>query len=609
RGHFKLDWHKYNIKQRLLLRDPVNEDVFEEMISGELSSISGSESDSAEEVLTTGNPESIPLMTLSILPDERKIHTEVDRSNPKVYFVNESGIHMSLFREVVYGTKEMLTCEEIESRIQNLSQEKFWLILMTGGGHFAGAVFSGNDVVVSKTFHRYTVRAKRGTAQGIRDNKQGGHAPRSAGASLRRYNEAALVQDIQNILESWSEHIEKCSKMFMRVPNNYKWIFFAGKKPPFGKDDFRIRGIPFATRRATFKELENVHRKLSTVIIEEKYLQRTKEMTNKDRLENNKEKIARDRKVTEDLENSREISVDEISTIAQETDNVEDQSQCQLENSNDSVKKKPKNERISKKENQKTKMEQKKKEVIPKIWIELYEAVDSGNVEKTRNIMEEIKNQDSLKHEYHISSTVLDSVEESRTYCTSGENNSEIEGSQGINNKEDIKDCKKLEKDNIRYECVQDILNQSFESYDETLLHLASRLGQADIVNILLEAGGNPTIKSSEGRLPYNVAKDKETRNIFRRFMAAYPDKYDYNEARIPSALTTEMEEKERQKAAEKKKAQSKARKQRVKEKKAEERQKEEEKLRKEKEENEKKWFQNLSDREKRAVAAERRLG
>ena len=71
---------------------------------------------------------------------------------------------------------------------------------------------------------------------------------------------------------------------------------------------------------------------------------------------------------------------------------------------------------------------------------------------------------------------------------------------------------------------------------------------------------------------------------------------------KIPSALTAEMEEKERQKTAEKKKVQSKARKQRMKEKKAEERQKEEEKLKKEKEENEKKWFQNLSDREKVSV-------
>ncbi len=52
---------------------------------------------------------------------------------------------------------------------------------------------------------------------------------------------------------------------------------------------------------------------------------------------------------------------------------------------------------------------------------------------------------------------------------------------------------------------------------------------------------------------------------------------------KIPSALTAEMEEKERQKAAEKKKVQSKARKQRMKEKKAEERQKEEEKTEKRK--------------------------
>lgn len=72
-----------------------------------------------------------------------------------------------------------------------------------------------------------------------------------------------------------------------------------------------------------------------------------------------------------------------------------------------------------------------------------------------------------------------------------------------------------------------------------------------------------------------------------------------YTFLKIPSALTAEMEEKERGKAADKKKAQSKARKQRLKEKRAEDRQKEEEKIRKEKEENEKKWFQNLSDREK----------
>lgn len=47
-------------------------------------------------------------------------------------------------------------------------------------------------MVTHKTFHRYTVRAKRGTAQGIWDARGG--ASRSAGANLRRYNEATLYK-------------------------------------------------------------------------------------------------------------------------------------------------------------------------------------------------------------------------------------------------------------------------------------------------------------------------------------------------------------------------------------------------------------------------------
>lgn len=50
------------------------------------------------------------------------------------------------------------------------------------------------EVLQHKTFHRYTVRAKRGTAQGLRDSQNRSHAPKSAGAALRRHNEAALVK-------------------------------------------------------------------------------------------------------------------------------------------------------------------------------------------------------------------------------------------------------------------------------------------------------------------------------------------------------------------------------------------------------------------------------
>ena len=54
-------------------------------------------------------------------------------------------------------------------------------------------VLCSASVLCHKTFHRYVVRAKRGTYQSSRDNK-GNVAPKSAGASLRRHNEAALAQ-------------------------------------------------------------------------------------------------------------------------------------------------------------------------------------------------------------------------------------------------------------------------------------------------------------------------------------------------------------------------------------------------------------------------------
>lgn len=71
---------------------------------------------------------------------------------------------------------------------------KQWAILMLGGGHFAGAIFQGQEPILHKTFHCYTVRAGQGGSQSSRDGKSGGSQPKSAGASLRRYNEQALVQ-------------------------------------------------------------------------------------------------------------------------------------------------------------------------------------------------------------------------------------------------------------------------------------------------------------------------------------------------------------------------------------------------------------------------------
>ena len=83
--------------------------------------------------------------------------------------------------------------------ISNFPAHKFipkWAIILLGGGHFAGAIFEGPTAVAHKTFHCYTVRAKQGGSQSAADNKSGTSHPKSAGASLRRYNQVHQIDQI-----------------------------------------------------------------------------------------------------------------------------------------------------------------------------------------------------------------------------------------------------------------------------------------------------------------------------------------------------------------------------------------------------------------------------
>lgn len=85
-----------------------------------------------------------------------------------------------------------------------------------------------------------------------------------------------------------------------------------------------------------------------------------------------------------------------------------------------------------------------------------------------------------------------------------------------------------------------------------TPLHEAAKSANAEKVLELLEQGLDPTIKDERGRTPYTLATEKEVRNIFRRFMASNLEKWDWNAANVPSALTKEMEESQAARQAEK---------------------------------------------------------
>lgn len=85
-----------------------------------------------------------------------------------------------------------------------------------------------------------------------------------------------------------------------------------------------------------------------------------------------------------------------------------------------------------------------------------------------------------------------------------------------------------------------------------TPLHKAAKSGNAQKVLELLEQGLDPCAKDERGWTPYMLASDKEVRNNFRRFMALNLEKWDWHAAKVPSALTKEMEESQAIKQAEK---------------------------------------------------------
>ncbi|GAO14843.1 hypothetical protein UVI_02005700 [Ustilaginoidea virens] len=142
-------------------------------------------------------------------------------------------------------------------------------LCMIGGGHFAAMVVSlapraskGNTamnreatVLAHKTFHRYTTRRKQGGSQSANDNAKG--AAHSAGSTLRRYNEQALVDEVRALLRDWKGLLDTSELLFIRATGNAnrRTLFGPYEGQVLQPKDIRLRGFPFSTRRPTQNEL------------------------------------------------------------------------------------------------------------------------------------------------------------------------------------------------------------------------------------------------------------------------------------------------------------------------------------------------------------------
>lgn len=98
-------------------------------------------------------------------------------------------------------------------------------------------------------------------------------------------------------------------------------------------------------------------------------------------------------------------------------------------------------------------------------------------------------------------------------------------------------------------ECLKNL-----DDSGDTLLHTAATKCHPEIVEILLDAGCDPSVKNKRKLVPYVVSGDKNVKNAFKNYAAKNPDKYDYKLALIPPPLTEEEEKELLEKKKERKK-------------------------------------------------------
>nr|XP_019705241.1 ankyrin repeat and zinc finger domain-containing protein 1 [Elaeis guineensis] len=278
RSHFKSDLHRLNVKLSIAGKNTVKEEDFSELDGDSLfedldvSSISGSEDEFEEgSISNTG-----------MLAKGREGVAQ------KLYFHLHSGDTVSVWRCLLLDESEDLQFRGNQSvhtgsagYTSNIEEDKLIdklkglvceprdkthlrIVLLISGGHFAGCVFDGNFIIAHKTFHRYVVRAKAGKKQSAKDAT--GKAANSAGSSLRRYNEAALKKEIQELLVTWKPYIDSSPCIFVHAPSKSRQMLFDVEKPQLRVQS--CRHVPLTVHRPTLKEAKRVYYHLTCMAYE-----------------------------------------------------------------------------------------------------------------------------------------------------------------------------------------------------------------------------------------------------------------------------------------------------------------------------------------------------
>ena len=125
REHFKLDWHRFNIANKLKGQKPINEEQFEAQIDN--LSLSGSESDDEAD------------------SEEDKL-AETTYKHPKVFYTHSETNQLYSIHKAILP--------DFETKSTTLQ----WAVFMLGGGHFAGNSYTKKFLKFIFLFKPQTVK-------------------------------------------------------------------------------------------------------------------------------------------------------------------------------------------------------------------------------------------------------------------------------------------------------------------------------------------------------------------------------------------------------------------------------------------------------------------
>ncbi|KAG8759548.1 hypothetical protein FRC14_005671 [Serendipita sp. 396] len=487
RAHYRSDWHRYNVKAKLLNKPVLNETAFENAVANLSDSISGSESsDSDAEGSETDAVQSALKRArvsasgpASLSDDDQDSRQQIPKTALQ-WFHSPPSTQIGVYR-AVFPLKTELDAfvPQLRKLQEPVDGGRYWTLLMIAGGHFAGMVVkigrekaseatstgkskgkhkpTEYEIIAQKTFHRYTTRRKQGGSQSLNDNAKGN--AKSAGAQLRRYGEQALRDDIRNLMKDWEDDVGASERIWIRSNVLNKRIFYDYEDAVFARDDDRLRGFPFPTRRPTHTELlrclnELIHAKTT-------------------------------RYTEAELKEQDEHAL----SLLPKPKPAPSQTQPAPAKS----KPKPEVPKLTKEQ-----------EAQRDIWMRILEMTKKGRLESLQGYFEKVQ-------------------------AELGGTDARVPNLDGLD-PEDV-GCTLLHiaSSSSQEEVVQWLLEQA--NANPTLrVPFARENGEGE--------------SSDAGRTPYEVAGSKSVRDTFRRLAGIYPDRWDWlNEGRIPSVLSKELEE------------------------------------------------------------------